>query len=53
MEKNYTEKELKDWFEMMIKKYPNSVLEQHLTSVRECMLGKWSNDALNEVYKKD
>lgn len=53
MEKNYTEKELKEWFEMMIKKYPNSVMEQHLISVRDEMFDKWGgSNALNLVYKK-
>lgn len=41
--KTYTEQQIKDWFDAMIKKYPNSNFEQYLISVKNHM---FSNDDL-------
>lgn len=40
----YTEQEIKDWFEKMKKKYPNSNTFQHLESVEYMMFNKTFSD---------
>lgn len=50
----YTENEIKEWFELMIKEYPNSALAVTLTSIEFMMFNeKYSNDTLKKVLKKD
>jgi len=48
---NYSENELRIWFEQMIKKYPNSNMEQHLKSVYYMMFKDDLNN-LKEVLDK-
>lgn len=48
----YTEKELKEWFETMKDKYPNSKTAEYLESVKFMMFDKYSHDTL-ENFKKE
>ena len=34
VEIKYTEQEIKNWFEIMKKKYPHSLMEEHLSMVQ-------------------
>lgn len=42
--KTYTENEIKEWFDKMKKKYPNSGLFQHLEAVEYIMFNKTFDD---------
>ena len=43
--KKYTEKEIKQWFDKMKKKYPNSGILQHLEAVEYMMFSKVFDDS--------
>ena len=42
--KTYTENEIKEWFNIMKEKYPNSMAFQHLRSVEYMMFNKTFDD---------
>lgn len=49
----YTEQELKNWFEEMKKKYPNSMAEEHFRFVEMHMFDPWNEENnLKKVQKK-
>lgn len=48
----YTEKEIKEWFETMKDKYPNSKTAEYLESVKFMMFDKYSHDTLKNFKKE-
>lgn len=53
MEKTYTEQEIKDWFNSMMKKYPNCPMGQHLRQVYDEMFDPfWERNNLKTFVEK-
>lgn len=55
----YTEQEIKNWFEIMKKKYPHSLMEEHLSMVQMAMFDSLcqtdnlkTNVKLYAIYKQ-
>ena len=53
--KTYTENEIKEWFNEMKKKYPNSGTLEHLKAVEYMMFNKIfdDEDCLKKIKEKD
>lgn len=49
--KTYTEEEIKKWFDVMMKKYPNSAFNNHLQSVKDEMFPPRFYDDRNSLEK--
>lgn len=53
MEKTYTEQEIKDWFENMMKEYQNCPMNQHLRQVYDDMFDPfWEKNNLQTFVEK-
>ncbi len=52
MERTYTESELKQWFELTLKAFPNSNLYDHLLSVRNTMFDDERKYSLKNTLDK-
>lgn len=49
----YTEQEIKDWFNLMMKKYKNSPMEEHMRSVCNRMFNEfWKSDNIKTMIEK-
>lgn len=49
----YTENEIKEWFDLMMKKYKNSPMEGHMKSARDLMFDDfWKADNIKTVVEK-
>jgi hypothetical protein len=49
--KTYTEEEIKKWFDVMMKKYPNSAFNDQLQSVKDEMFPPKFYDDINSLEK--
>ena len=53
MEKTYTEQEIKDWFESMMKEYKNCPMGQHLLAAYNKMFDPfWKRENLQTFVEK-
>ena len=52
MERTYTESELKQWFELSLKAFPNSPFYYHLLNVRDTMFDDERRYSLKNALDK-